>query len=514
MENKESSDLSSEYVPTESKPTVSTRREFLNCLLIATVGCTFGQDMGIAPTYQFPSFKANFKVDNTWVNGIIVSIFNIGCAVGGIFLSKISDYKGRKFAMWFASFIFLLGGMVQLIPGSHYGQIIAGRFIVGLSVGTTAVVAPSFLTESISDVKHRGTVVTFYQFFVVFGIIYGNIVTLISSRVYPLQKDFNNNQWRVPIGFGMVWGLIVMIGLFFVPESEAYYKHKQETQLSKEADNTAPAAKWTECFTGKPRLGFRLMLGCMLMFFQQASGINYFFYYGSVLFTSVGLDDAYETAVIFSLVDFIGTIIGVYCIGKAGRKKIFLYGCIGGFATMLIYASLGSFALVQSDGSMSKAVGGCMIAFTCLFIICFAVSLGPITFVLVSELYPIRTKSLSMGIATNCNWLTNFLVTLLTPTITAKIGYKYGYVFAVCLAFGIVFTYFLVPDTKNLTTDQIDMLFAEKDSDFIDTDCLSDVSETSKVHTGLKYESSNEESLLKESTSELKQDITYVNDAV
>lgn len=188
---------------TKNIPKLSTKREFINCLLIATVGCTFGQDMGIAPTYQFPSFKANFKVNNTWINGIIVSIFNIGCAIGGVLLSKISDYKGRKFTIWLAVSIFLLGGMIQLIPSTHYGQIIAGRFISGLSVGTTAVVAPGFITESITDVKHRGTVVVFYQFCVVIGIIYGNIVTLITSRAYPLNDNFNNNQWRVPIGFGM-----------------------------------------------------------------------------------------------------------------------------------------------------------------------------------------------------------------------------------------------------------------------------------------------------------------------
>ncbi|KAL6928507.1 hypothetical protein ACO0SA_003249 [Hanseniaspora valbyensis] len=471
---------------TKDIPKLSTKREFINCLLIATVGCTFGQDMGIAPTYQFPSFKANFKVNNTWINGIIVSIFNIGCAIGGVLLSKISDYKGRKFTIWLAVSIFLLGGMIQLIPSTHYGQIIAGRFISGLSVGTTAVVAPGFITESITDVKHRGTVVVFYQFCVVIGIIYGNIVTLITSRAYPLDDNFNNNQWRIPIGFGMIWGLIVIVGLIFVPESQSYYKHKEERLLMQRENKNESKIRWTECFTGKPRLGFRLLLGCLLMFFQQASGINYFFYYGSLLFSSVGLNDSYVTSLIFSLVNFFGTIIGVYCVGKAGRKTIFLWGCIGGCIAMIIYSSLGSFALTQSDGTMSKSVGGCMIAFTCLFIIFFAISLGPITFVLVSELYPIRTKSLSMGIATNCNWLTNFFITLLTPTITAKIGYKY--------------------ETRGLTSKQIDLIFVgkndssyyEQEGDDEDDKSLMDPVSITNISSDLKYDSSNNESLEKQ----------------
>lgn len=491
---------------TKNIPKLSTKREFINCLLIATVGCTFGQDMGIAPTYQFPSFKANFKVNNTWINGIIVSIFNIGCAIGGVLLSKISDYKGRKFTIWLAVSIFLLGGMIQLIPSTHYGQIIAGRFISGLSVGTTAVVAPGFITESITDVKHRGTVVVFYQFCVVIGIIYGNIVTLITSRAYPLNDNFNNNQWRVPIGFGMIWGLIVIVGLIFVPESQSYYKHKEERLLMQIENKNESKIRWTECFTGKPRLGFRLLLGCLLMFFQQASGINYFFYYGSLLFSSVGLNDSYVTSLIFSLVNFFGTIIGVYCVGKAGRKTIFLWGCIGGCIAMIIYSSLGSFALTQSDGTMSKSVGGCMIAFTCLFIIFFAISLGPITFVLVSELYPIRTKSLSMGIATNCNWLTNFFITLLTPTITAKIGYKYGYVFVACLGAAIFFTYFFVPETRGLTSKQIDMIFVgkndssyyEQEGDDEDDKSLMDPVLITNISSDLKYDSSNNESLEKQ----------------
>ncbi|OBA26534.1 general substrate transporter [Hanseniaspora valbyensis NRRL Y-1626] len=492
---------------TKNIPRLSTKREFINCLLIATVGCTFGQDMGIAPTYQFPSFKANFKVNNTWINGIIVSIFNIGCAIGGVLLSKISDYKGRKFTIWLAVSIFLLGGMIQLIPSTHYGQIIAGRFISGLSVGTTAVVAPGFITESITDVKHRGTVVVFYQFCVVIGIIYGNIVTLITSRAYPLDDNFNNNQWRIPIGFGMIWGLIVIVGLIFVPESQSYYKHKEERLLMQRENKNESKITWTECFTGKPRLGFRLLLGCLLMFFQQASGINYFFYYGSLLFSSVGLNDSYVTSLIFSLVNFFGTIIGVYCVGKAGRKTIFLWGCIGGCIAMIIYSSLGSFALTQSDGTISKSVGGCMIAFTCLFIIFFAISLGPITFVLVSELYPIRTKSLSMGIATNCNWLTNFFITLLTPTITAKIGYKYGYVFVACLGAAIFFTYFFVPETRGLTSNEIDMIFVgkndssyyEQEGDDEDDDkSLMDPVLITNISSALKYDSSNNESLEKQ----------------
>lgn len=450
-----------------AKPQINTKKELFHCLLIALVGCTFGQDMGISPTYQFPSFKHNFKVHNTWINGIIVSIFNIGCATGGIVLSKLSDYYGRKFTISVACCIFLIGCMIQLIPSTHYGQIIAGRFITGLSVGTTAVVAPSFITETVSDPKMRGSAVVFYQFCVVIGIIYGNIVTLITSRKYDLDFNFNNNQWRIPIGFGMIWGLIVLIGMIFVPESKTYYKQKEQKNQNKkmsdeekvEQQQNNQSHHWKETFIGEPKLGFRLLLGCCLMFFQQSSGINYFFYYGSVLFTSVGLNDSYETAVIFSLVNFVGTIAGVYFVAKAGRKIIFLCGCIGGFVSMLIYASLGSFVLVDSNGTMSKSVGGCMIAFTCIFIICFAISLGPITFVLVSELYPVRTKSLSMGIATNCNWLTNFLITLLTPTITSKIGYKYGYVFAVCLGAAIIFTWFLVPETKGLSSEQIDELF-------------------------------------------------------
>lgn len=303
-----------------------------------------------------------------------------------------------------------------------------------------------------------------------------------------------------------VWGLIVIVGLIFVPESQSYYKHKEERLLMQIENKNESKIRWTECFTGKPRLGFRLLLGCLLMFFQQASGINYFFYYGSLLFSSVGLNDSYVTSLIFSLVNFFGTIIGVYCVGKAGRKTIFLWGCIGGCIAMIIYSSLGSFALTQSDGTMSKSVGGCMIAFTCLFIIFFAISLGPITFVLVSELYPIRTKSLSMGIATNCNWLTNFFITLLTPTITAKIGYKYGYVFVACLGAAIFFTYFFVPETRGLTSKQIDLIFVGKnDSSYYeqegndeDDKSLMDPVLITNISSDLKYDSSNNESLEKQ----------------
>ncbi|KAL6949746.1 hypothetical protein ACO0QE_000403 [Hanseniaspora vineae] len=200
------------------------------------------------------------------------------------------------------------------------------------------------------------------------------------------------------------------------------------------------------------------------MIFQQTSGINYFFYYGTSLFDRVGLQDPYLTAIILGAVNFVATFGGIYLVEKLGRRNLLLLGSFGAFISMMVYASVGSFVFQK------HASGGIMIAFTCFFIIFFAIALGPVSFVVVSELYPPRVKTFSMAIATSLNWISNFLIGLLTPTITARIGYKFGYVFAAFMLASTFFVFFLVPETKNKTSDEIDKIYEQEEIKLPDTD--------------------------------------------
>lgn len=432
-------------------------------------------------------FKNNFTKDGNFASmiiGLIIAVFNAGCAIGGLTLSKLADKFGRKISIYISIVIYLVGTLIQITSCSSksWVQFMVGRIVTGLAVGSTSVLCPMFISES-SPLQIRGAMVVLYQLMITLGIFCGNI----ANYGCKVHHEGTNTEWMIPVGLGFLWGVITIVGIFFMPESAIYLieqKHDEaEARKSISKMNCAGLndalvnaeveritanyqriqqqigdVKWNEFLVGKPKLFLRLVIGMMIMAFQQFSGANYFFYYGTSLFKSVGLNDSYVTAIILSVVNFVSTFGGVYFVEKLGRKACLLMGSIGMFICMTIYASLGSFAL-NSKGVENSHVGGAMIAFTCIYIFFFATTTGPVTFVVVSELYPVRVRATSMSIATSMNWISNFLISLFTPFITGAIGFKYGYVFSGCLLASAIFVWFLVPETKNLTSEEIDDLF-------------------------------------------------------
>lgn len=467
----------------------------LLCITTSFSGFIFGWDVGtIGGLSNMGSFLHTFAPINSegvhefdsFIIGLIISVFNSGCAIGGLTISKIADFKGRKFGIATSVIFYIIGTLVQITSGIHQSwvQFMLGRIITGLAVGSTSVITPMFISES-SPIRIRGAMVVFYQLMITLGILMGNI-TNYGCRV---QFSGSNAEWMTPVGLCFAWSVLILIGLWFMPESPVYLiehcndregaelsiaklnRVSQDSQFVKgQVDDIIEGArktkeevgddvKWYEFLIGKPKLFQRLIIGMAIMFFQQFSGANYFFYYGTSLFNSVGIEDSYITAIILGLVNFISTFGGVYFVEKFGRKFCLLVGSIGMFTCMIIYSSLGSFNLLDSQGLEKVSTGGVMIVFTCIYIFFFATTWGPVSFVVVSELYPVRVRATSMAIATSINWLANFLISLFTPFITSVIGFKYGYVFTGCLFASGIFVAFCVPETKGLNIEQIDALY-------------------------------------------------------
>ena len=174
------------------------------------------------------------------------------------------------------------------------------------------------------------------------------------------------------------------------------------------------------------------------------------------IFNSVGIEDPYLTSILLSSVNFASTFLGIYLVERLGRKACLILGSVGMFTCMSIYASVGSFALTKTP----QASGAVMITFTCIYIMFFACTSGPVSFVVISELFPARTKAISMAICTSMNWLCNFFISLFTPYVTEKIGFKLGFVFAVCLFISVWFFTFFLKETKNKTSEEVDKLYA------------------------------------------------------
>ncbi|EAZ63223.2 sugar transporter protein [Scheffersomyces stipitis CBS 6054] len=463
------------------------------CMLVAFGGFVFGFDTGtISGFLNMSDFLSRFGQDGSEGKylsdirvGLIVSIFNIGCAIGGIFLSKIGDVYGRRIGIISAMVVYVVGIIIQISSQDKWYQLTIGRGVTGLAVGTVSVLSPMFISESAP--KHlRGTLVYCYQLCITLGIFIGYCVTYGT-------KDLNDSrQWRVPLGLCFLWAIFLVVGMLAMPESPRFLIEKKRIEEAKKSlarsnklspedpgvytevqliqagidrEAAAGSASWMELITGKPAIFRRVIMGIILQSLQQLTGVNYFFYYGTTIFQAVGLQDSFQTSIILGTVNFLSTFVGIWAIERFGRRQCLLVGSAGMFVCFIIYSVIGTTHLfidgVVDNDNTRQSSGNAMIFITCLFIFFFACTWAGGVFTIISESYPLRIRSKAMSIATAANWMWGFLISFCTPFIVNAINFKFGFVFTGCLLFSFFYVYFFVSETKGLSLEEVDELYAE-----------------------------------------------------
>ncbi|SGZ57542.1 CIC11C00000000932 [Sungouiella intermedia] len=464
------------------------------CFFVAFGGYVFGFDTGtISGFVNMDDFKRRFgQVNSSGEHylsnvrtGLIVSIFNVGCAVGGIFLSKTGDVWGRRMGIMISMVIYIVGIIIQISSSTKWYQYFIGRLITGLGVGTVSVISPLFIGES--SPKHlRGTLVCCYQLCVTMGIFLGYCTT------FGTKNYSDSRQWRIPLGLCFAWALLLIFGMLNMPESPrflieksrlddaklsiarsnkvspedpAVYTEIQLIQAGIDREALAGNAGWKELITGKPKIFQRVIIGIVLQSIQQLTGNNYFFYYGTTIFKAVGMSDSFQTSIVLGIVNFASTFVGIYAIERMGRRLCLLVGSACMSVCFLIYSILGSVNLyidgyANTTENTRKPTGNAMIFITCLFIFFFASTWAGGVYTIVSETYPLRIRSKGMAVATSANWMWGFLISFFTPFITSAIHFYYGFVFTGCLIFSFFFVYFCLRETKGLSLEEVDELYA------------------------------------------------------
>lgn len=462
------------------------------CSLISLGGIILGWDIGtVGGISMMPSFNNCFgKLYNSDTNlfylthmekGWFIASFSIGCAIGVLTFSRAGNICGRKIGIMLALLAYIAFTTIQLFSGDSFILLLFARVCMGGAVGVLGVLVPMFVSES-SPVKIRGSLVVIYQLAITLGILLGNILNFICNRTLTTRDPKNNMSWKVALLLGYLWAIIVSIGVCLTPESVQYlakirkdydraklsyaymnntsiFDHETidyvNTLLVKEdvyTENNPNGGRF-EFLVGKPRLGKRLFIGIMVLAFQQLSGINYFFYYSTTLFKDVGIKDTYATSIILSMVNFGSTFAGIYLVESLGRRTTLIYGSFSMFVCMVFYSAFGSLSLRTELSSIV------MIVVTCLFISIFAITLGPVSFVLVAELFPTRVRGTSMSICSAVSWLVNFAIAFVAPPLISKIGFLLGFLFAGCLLLATIFEVIMIPETKNKTEEEIDLMF-------------------------------------------------------
>jgi MFS transporter, SP family, sugar:H+ symporter len=174
------------------------------------------------------------------------------------------------------------------------------------------------------------------------------------------------------------------------------------------------------------------------------------------------LNNPFVTQIILGAVNVATTFPGLYMVEKFGRRKCLSIGAAWMFMCYMVFASLGYFALENADGTNSTTIGYVMIVFACLFIAAFASTWGPMAWAVTSEIYPSRTRSVNIALSAASNWSFNFFIGFATPFITSSIGFAYGYVFAACNFLAVLVVYFLLPETRGRSLEEIDTMFLMK----------------------------------------------------
>ena len=428
-------------------------------IVAAVGGLLFGFDTGVI-SGAIPFITDHFTL-NTHQEGFAVSNLLIGCIIGAGIAGTLSDRFGRKKILIIASIFFAVSAILSALPRT-FTELICARFIGGLAVGVASMLSPMYIAE-ISPASIRGRLVSINQFTIVGGI-------LLSYFTNWLVVDVGPNNWRLMLAIETLPAGIFFLALLSVPESPRWLTKQGKTDdalaiLTRVGGSKHAELEMNEIMKSlkkeegtlselfKPGMRTVILVGVLLAIFQQITGINTVLYYAPKIFMSAGYESANSAllaSVIVGLTNLICTIIAISFIDRLGRKPLLLIGLAG----MGISFVLAGFAF------QTQSIGGTWILIPIItYVGFFAMSLGPVVWVLISEIFPTKIRGRAMSIATMVLWISCFLVSQTFPWLVEKIGegtfYMYG---GICVA-AFVFVWLMVTETKGKTLEEIETMW-------------------------------------------------------
>jgi sugar porter (SP) family MFS transporter len=431
--------------------------------IAALAGLLFGYDTGVI-SGAILFIKDKFGLTD-FAEEMTVSSVLLGAVIGAAISGVIADKFGRKRSIIVTAVIFSIAALGSAIS-ANIDQLIICRLFIGIAIGIASFVAPLYISE-VSPPKIRGALVSFNQLMITCGIVLSYIVD------YLLSAD---EQWRWMFAFGALPAVILGFGMFFLPysprwlvaqgrrdEAKAVLEKIGETNVESDVKDieesiSEESGNWSEVFT--PWLRPVLIVGIALAFFQQATGINTVIYYAPTIFEFAGFE-SHKISILATagvgVVNVLMTVVAIFFIDKVGRKPLLYAGLIG---MILSLGTLGlGFQMAGSSALMEKVT----IISLAVYIASFAVSLGPIFWLIIAEIYPLKVRGRGMSLATVANWTFNLIVASTFLTITEKLG-KAGafWLYGLVAVAGLIFCKFFVPETKGHSLEAIEKYLKTK----------------------------------------------------
>ncbi|MFA9189148.1 sugar porter family MFS transporter [Flavobacterium sp. FBOR7N2.3] len=459
---------------------ISPDKQFNNYYLFsismvsAMGGLLFGYDWvvigGAKPFYErFFDITASANLQ-AWA----MSSALIGCIFGAVVSGVISDKFGRKLPLLLSAFLFTVSAFGTGIADT-YNVFIVYRIIGGLGIGLASALSPMYIAE-VSPSKYRGRLVSLNQMTIVIGILAAQIINILIAEKVPVDAtdDFIRESWNGTTGWRwMFWAeavpaLAFFIFIFFVPESprwlikagkieSAYPTLKRiggETYAQAEMKNiqaTLNTVSQKVNFKSLANAKYRsvLIIGIVLAVFQQWCGINIVFNYADEIFTAAGygVSDTLFNIVITGSVNLIFTLVAMFTVDKWGRKKLMLLGSAGLAITYILLGSAFYFELK----------GIAVLSIVVLGIGVYAMSLAPITWVILSEIFPNRIRGAAMALATFSLWIACFILTYTFPLLNEGFGAAGTFwLYAAICILGFLFIRKKLPETKGKSLEEIE----------------------------------------------------------
>lgn len=438
---------------------------FAAAAFAALGGLLFGYDTGVI-SGALIFIRAQFGL-STFQQELVVSVVLVGAAVGALSGGRLADIFGRRFMLLVTALIFVAGALVCAAAPSLIVLVI-GRLIVGLGIGFATSTVPIYISE-VSPPQARGWQVSLFQLAITIGILAAYLVDYVFS---------GSMGWRWMLGLAVVPGAILGLGMIRMPESPRWLAEHDQAGLACEVLRRIRGGKnidseWREIQETlaeaeergrladlfKPSIRIALAVGIGLAIFQQVTGINTVIYYAPLIVQSAGISSAsgaiLATAGI-GLVNVLMTIVAMWLIDHVGRRPLLLIGIAG----MIVSLGVLGFVFRMPTGG---ALAWLAVITLMVYVASFAISLGPIFWLLIAEIYPLRVRGIAEGTAAGVNWAFNFLVSITFLTLVELLGPSLTFwVYALLAIASWLFSYYLVPETKGRTLEEIEHSFRRR----------------------------------------------------
>ncbi|WP_342047091.1 sugar porter family MFS transporter [Bacillus sp. OTU530] len=447
-------------------------RSFLSTIILVSTfgGLLFGYDTGVI-NGALPYMSEALGL-NSFTEGLIASALLLGAALGAVFGGQLSDYVGRRKNILYLAVLFFIATLgCTLAP--NITVMIAFRFLLGFAVGGASVTVPTYLAE-MAPAESRGKMVTWNELMIVSG----QLLAFVFNAILGTTMGDHSHVWRYMLAIAALPAVILFFGMIKMPESPRWLvsKGKNEAALSvlrrireksqaqselNEIENALNEESGVQKATFRdllnvPWMRRLVLIGIGVAVVSQATGVNSIMYYG----TEILRDAGFETSAALigntanGVISVLATLVGIWLLDKVGRRPMMLTG-LTGTTTVLLFIGIFSFIL---EGS--AALPYVMLTLTVTFLAFMQGAIGPVLWVTLSEIFPLRLRGLGMGISVFFLWITNFFIGLTFPILLDKIGLSATFLaFAAIGVVAIALMKKYLPETKGRTLEELELYF-------------------------------------------------------